>query len=87
MVCWLPGVHWNVCGAVTVTPSTMTCNPDGTVVTVIPWGAAVKLAVTFRAALIVTETGFAVPLALPLQEENCWPEAGNAVNCTPVPLL
>ena len=46
-----------------------------------------KLAVTLRGALIVTDTGFALPVASPLQEVNCWPPLGEAVNSTVLPLL
>ena len=75
----LPEVHWVVYGAICNTPSTMICKPDGTVVIVIPCGADVKLAVTLRGELIVTDTGFVPPVASPLQEVNCWPPLGEAV--------
>jgi hypothetical protein len=54
--------------------------PGGLVVTVIDWGALVKLAVTLLGALIVTDTGFAEPAASPDHEENCCPDDGVAVN-------
>ena len=87
IVCELPGVHEKVCGAVSDAPSTVIDNPGGLVVTVTDCGAATKVPVTLRAALIVTDVGFVEPLASPDQAENCCPVFGLAVNCTAVPLL
>src|SRR5262245_33812074 len=85
MVCELPGVHCSVCGVVIVVPSTTTCSPAGTVVNVIPCGAAVNAAVTFFGAFIVTLIGFVVPVASPPHELNCCPLPATPVNCTTVP--
>ena len=87
-IVWLlPAVHWNVWGAVAELPSTVMLNPGGFVVIVIPCGALVKVAVTVRAALMVTETGFVVPDTAPLQPENRLLLLGVAVSCTDVALL
>ena len=44
-----------------------------------------KLAVTTLGASIVSDSGFAEPLASPLQPTKCQPVAGVAVSCTTVP--
>ena len=85
--CCVPGVHWKVWGELRAAPSTKITRPGGLVVMVIPCAEAEKLAVTERGADIVTKAGLLEPEIAPDQEENCWPEEGEAVNCTVVPLL
>ena len=75
-----PGAHWKTRGAVYAVPSTLMDSPGGLVVIVIGCGVLVKLALTLRGALMVSDTGFTEPAASPDQEENCCPDEGVAVN-------
>src|SRR5579864_2245453 len=82
----LPGTQLKLCGAVKVVPSTTIARPDGLVATVMD-AVALKLAVTLRGALMVTDWGLVVPIRSPVQLANWKPAFAVAVNCTTWPLL
>ena len=57
-------------------------DPDPAGDTVTLTGYPTKLAVTFLLEVIVTVTGFVLPVASPLQFWNAYPVAGLAVSVT-----
>jgi hypothetical protein len=60
-------------------------DPDGLTLTVSVYWFCVKFAVTVLLPLIVTVTGFVVPLASPLQLPNVYPAFADAVSVTTSP--
>ena len=68
-------------------PSTVSDNPAGEVVTVVPTLEAPKLAVTEAGALSVRFCGVVVPLRAPLNPANWLPRLAVALTATTVPLL
>ncbi len=79
-----PAVQLNVCGAVYVVPSTITCRPLGELPTVTEIVAPTNVAVTVCGAVIVTDVGF--PVSPPDHELNVNPLFARAVRLTMAPL-
>ena len=83
-IAWeLPVAQLKICGAVKDCPSTVMLRPGGLVVTV---ACALKLAVTERGALILTDCGFVDPVISPVKFANWKPVLADAVTWTDIPL-